>query len=336
MIEELTGKDMDDRLDILSRFTPLDIKMNEIFFPHAAKRQLAAIDSNQRFVHYCDASAAMSIIQNKQVWMRNATWMNDPGEIKYGIDRLVQAAKSPDGERLRDVLNAVWPNFVSHFDDVFLSWLDDFQNETYITCFTEQLEDEEVIGRLSMWRAYGRERAVAFVVNGGPILRPSAAIAARSSPVAYASETRFLAEFKNLVDQIAENRELLAGLPEETTFNNLFAAFRYAVICTKHPAFHEEREWRVVYQPNFQASDRLIEDTVVLAGVPQRIFKIPLKDYPSEGFYGAEMPEFLHRLIIGPGIGADAVRREFVRLLESAGVEDADTKVIVSDVPLRA
>src|ERR1700726_1359134 len=30
------------------------------------------------------------------------------------------------------------------------------------------------------------------------------------------------------------------------THTNMFAALRYAVLCTKHPGFHEEREWRLI------------------------------------------------------------------------------------------
>ena len=182
--------------------TDEQLKTISIFFPHAMKRTFAAIEANLQFVHYCDASAAVSMIQNKEVWMRNATWMNDTSEITYGTDRLFEAAKGPDGVRLRDFLEKVFPGFVAEFDELFCSWLDIFQEETYITCLTELLEDEQQIGRLSMWRAYGKSTAVAIVINGGPLLRPSDALNAYTSPVAYLSTSKFNSEFRHLVDSI--------------------------------------------------------------------------------------------------------------------------------------
>jgi len=316
-------------------FQPDQIKLMGVFFPSAMERVFKALNEGQQFVHYCDAAAAASMIRNREVWMRNATWMNDSSEITYGIDRLFEAGKGPHGVRLRNMLEAKFPGFTKHFDGVFISWLEIFRQETYITCFTELLEDEELIGRLSMWRAYGAGRGVAFVVNGGPMLRPSDALKANSSPVAYLDAAKFNLEFKRIVDNIERELDYLVPLGKDLIFNNLFSAFRWAIMCTKHPGFKEEREWRAVYQPLYMKSDRLIEDTQTIGGLPQRIFKIPLKDYPEEGFYGATVPDLVARIIIGPGPNSDSVRREFVRFLHEADVPDADSKVVISDVPLR-
>lgn len=319
----------------LPNVTPDEHRIMEIFYPHMMEKVLKAICADQKFVHYSDAEAALSMIQNKEVWMRNTTWMNDTSEIKYGIERLTEAAGGVDDARLRKSLEEFSPGICKEFDDLFLPWLDDFQEETYITCLTEQLDSEELIGRLSMWRAYGTGKAVCFVLNGGPMLRPSEALNAYTSPVAYSGPEEFNSKFRALVDNITSNMDFLKTIGRDTVFNHLFAAFRWAVICTKHPSFYEEREWRVVHQPNFKPSTRLIEDTRVIAGAPQRIYKIPLQDYPEEGFYGATLPDLLVRVIIGPSSDANNLRREFIRLLKVAGVSDANEKVAISDIPLR-
>jgi hypothetical protein len=317
---------------------PEHLRTLQIFFPHAYRRTVRAINENQLFVHYSDASAALSMIRQQEVWMRNVTWMNDSSEINHGIECLSEAYKGPIGSKLREILDSEFSEFSSEFDRIFFSWLSDFKEETYVTCLTEELHNEKLIGRLSMWRAYGRgNAAVAFVLNGGPFLRPSDALSAYTSPVAYLDLEGFFAEFKSFVEGLERSFDWLVQLGRSEVLSYLFNAFKYAVICTKHPAFWEEREWRIVYQPNFDSAPkgRIIEDYTAIGGLAQRIFKIPLRDYPDEGLCGVTLQALLVRLIIGPGPQADNLRREFVRLLESAGIADAHTKVVVSGVPLR-
>ncbi|ESZ29613.1 DUF2971 domain-containing protein [Mesorhizobium sp. L2C067A000] len=307
-----------------------------IFFPYASEKTIAAIECGQEFVHYCDGNAGLSMIQNKEVWLRNTTWMNDLSEIRYGTALLIGAYNGDRGKDLREALNAEWPGFTEEFERIFSSWIDHWQQETYIACLTEKLPKEDKIGRLSMWRAYGKGSSpIAFVINGGPLLRPSDAVGAYSSPVAYLDQDDFNNEFSKMVANIIGNLDFLRGNGRDRVFNHLFAAFRYAIICTKHPSFYEEREWRVVYQPTFEPSERMVEDTKVISGAPQRIFKIPMRDYPDEGFFGATLPDLLVRIIIGPGPDAASLQREFVHFLQKESVPDPLQKVVISNVPLR-
>ncbi|MDX0478753.1 DUF2971 domain-containing protein [Sinorhizobium medicae] len=320
----------------MSYFSAEQLKALEIFYPYALGKQAEALSSGRPFVHYCSSAAALSMIQSQQVWMRNVTWMNDSSEIAYGKSCLYNALQSDWGEKLAAILDEMFPGFSPEFATTFNSWVGHFEQETYITCLTELLENEDTMGRLSMWRAYGAgANPVAFVVNSGPFLRPSSALSAYTSPVAYLTQAQFDGHYAQVAQNIAENRDSLVSLGREEVFGHLFAAFRYAIVCTKHPSFHEEREWRIVYQPTFEASERLVPDTTVIAGAPQRIFKIPLVDYPEEGFYGATLPHLFRKLLIGPSASAENLRREFVFALTSAGVPNAAEKVVISDVPLR-
>ncbi|MFF2322371.1 DUF2971 domain-containing protein [Agrobacterium sp. NPDC058088] len=322
-------------LDALS--LPADeIKHFEIFHPYALGKTLEALSTGHSFVHYCSSAAAASMIEHEQVWMRNVTWMNDSSEIAHGTMCLAAALESDVAAELTGILDGRFPNFTADLLGILNSWLPHFQQETYITCLTEQLPDEEQLGRLSMWRAYGAgSNPVAFVVNGGPFLRPSNALDAYTSPVAYLSPAQFLQQFTVVARNIINNIDYLQELGRDHVLASLFAAYRYAIICTKHPSFYEEREWRIIYQPTFQQSRRLIPDRTTIAGSPQRIFKIPLVDVPEEDFYGATLPDLFSRLLIGPSPTAHQLQREFVALLSDKGVPDAESKVEISNVPLR-
>lgn len=121
----------------------------------------------------------------------------------------------------------------------------------------------------------------------------------------------------------------------EVLKNEIFNVFRFAVLCTKHPGFVEEREWRVIYLPRFEHSERLIKEIVSIKGTPQMIHKIPLKNIPEEGLVGVEIPEIVDRIIIGPTKYPIAIYDAFVTLLGEAGVEDAKSRIFISDIPLR-
>jgi len=79
----------------------------------------------------------------------------------------------------------------------------------------------------------------------------------------------------------------------------------------------------------------LTKDIRVVNGVPQPIFKIPLKDIPDEDFVGAEIPALLDRIIIGPTQYPLPMLEAFTLLLTDAGVTDPDKRVFVSDIPIR-
>jgi hypothetical protein len=82
-------------------------------------------------------------------------------------------------------------------------------------------------------------------------------------------------------------------------------------------------------------SPYLEKELQVINGVPQTIYKIPLKDIPAIGLTGMEIPSLIHRVIIGPTQYPIAVRKAFVTLLLDAGVADAEKRVWFSQIPLR-
>jgi hypothetical protein len=200
-------------------------------------------------------------------------------------------------------------------------------------CLLEPRED--LFGRLSMWRAYGQSTGVAIVINGGPFLRPTDALKAYASPVAYLTPIEFEKQFELLLDGIDSEADFLRERGENLVLNDIFATFRAAILCTKHPGFHEEREWRVIYSPTFARSDRITTDIVTINGVPQPVCKIPLRDVPEEGLKGLEIPTLIDRVIIGPTEYPNVIREAFTGALTRAGVADAVQRIVVSDIPLR-
>ena len=94
-------------------------------------------------------------------------------------------------------------------------------------------------------------------------------------------------------------------------------------------------EWRVVYSPSMEESQHLKKEIRVIRGIPQPIYKIPLKDIPDEGLIGIEIPALLDRIIIGPSQYPQVMYEAFCDLLSEAGVKEPREKVFVSYIPLR-
>jgi hypothetical protein len=310
-------------------------RLFRIFFPNAYNRQLAFLMSGKRLAHYTSAEAAMSILRNKEVWMRKTSCMNDFSEVQHGLDCLIEAYKGEHGKGFRAALDGIFDGITAEIEQHFNGWIPHFKNDTYIACFSEHQNEEDYFGRLSMWRAYSDMTGVAFVMNTAPFFKPSQALKAYTSPVAYLIDKNFEAEFQLVLDNIVREQDFIETQDRKTITSIVFLAFKFAALCTKHLGFEEEKEWRIVYSPSMEKSPHLIKDVKVIKGIPQPIYKVPLQDIPDEGLTGIEIPFLLDRIIIGPSEYPLVMHEAFCDLLLDAGVKEPQEKVFISYIPLR-
>jgi hypothetical protein len=87
-------------------------------------------------------------------------------------------------------------------------------------------DDPETLKAMLLAERVQNERGVALVVNGGPIMRPSNALKAYTSPVAYFDQPQFEQAFAELLNNVEGNSEILKAQGEEKVQANMFAAFR--------------------------------------------------------------------------------------------------------------
>lgn len=306
-----------------------------IFLPYMAQRTRDVLAAGGRFVYYTTAETATHIIRNRRVWMRSTTAMNDYMEVEHGLRCLDTAYKAEPGQVFDRALDASFPVLATELRELFNGWLPTIRVETYILCVSEHLPEEDQNGRLSMWRAYGGKAGVALVVNGGVLVRESDALGAYSSPVAYLTPEAFAAKFVRIAETIAAEAAYIRTVDRDVVKAHAFNMLRFAVLCTKHPGFHEEREWRVVASPTMHPSQLLKSSVEVVRGIPQTVLKIDLQDHPDQGLTGLAMPELLDRIIIGPCEFPLVVWKAFRDLLAAANVPDPDAKVVASAIPLR-
>ena len=311
-------------------------KALSIFFPDLINREKKAIEDQTRFVQYTNATAAMNIITGDQIWLRNVKCMNDFMEAKHSFNCLFDAYGSDEGKALRGTLDSIFPEITTQLEKGFDRWIEALQNETYIACVSEHGNGyEDKYGRLSMWRAYGGEQPIALVFKGYSLQSDNSIFNAHTCPVLYQDNVKLKYEFHCLSERIANNSDFIKNLDSEKTLSYLLDTFITYAFCLKHPGFQEEREWRLVYNPLLRPSKYMLSDIECINGVPQKVYKISLMDFPDENYYNGKLVDTLERIIIGPGEHQEIQRQAFIQLLADKGFEIPENIVSTSGIPLR-
>jgi len=310
-------------------------RLNEIFLAYATNRQSKVLREKTRLVHYTSAEVAASIIRKREIWMRRATTMNDFMEVDYGINCLARSYRGVSGDTFRNELDRLFPALRPRLEKWFDGWVTGFRHDTFLTCFSEHRDDEDTLGRLSMWRAYGGSTGVALVLRNTAFLGTADALRVYTSPVAYMRPDDFAREFEAMGERVRLHADFLKSQGEVVVDANICNMFRFAVLSTKHPGFHEEREWRIIHSPSYEPSERVLRTVETIQGVPQHVIKVPLRNYPDQGFVGAEIQDALDRIIIGPTKHPHVIADAFCDLLRQVGLSDPEKKICISDIPLR-
>lgn len=146
-------------------------------------------NNKKKLVHYTSAIVAREIIEKEQLWLRKTTFMNDYSEITYGKQYLENLFHEKEiSSILNNILNrfSYVTNNLIDFNEIYHQIIKDAEKKIYISCLSEHLPEEDTIGRLSMWRAYGNSSGVALVIN--PILLAKLTSLFIPSPVIYSKE----------------------------------------------------------------------------------------------------------------------------------------------------
>jgi hypothetical protein len=192
------------------------------------------------------------------------------------------------------------------------------------------------VGRLSMWRAFGNSTArVAIVVKLDLEIGKNLSLGAELSPVAYFNDQEVADELNAVVARIRDNQEFLRSVDRPSLLATVHAMLTSAMVCLKHEGFHEEREWRIIHSPARHSQEHIRSSIEVVAGVPQRIYKIPLRSDPLAGLTGLNPNELIDRIIIGPTQYPFAMFDAFVSALTDVGVADAAKRIFNSKIPVR-
>lgn len=318
-------------------------KLEQIFMPTlvASRQPFYDADPQQkvRLAHYTSAETAVNIIRSQSLWLRNARGMPDFSEVRFGHKMGHDYfADDTRAGRFVSIFQRADGNSAKVGIDLFNKWLAALDFGTFLACFSAHSSDCEPHGRLSMWRAFGRSTpGVALIFN---VPKPYSAMPLFCflSPVSYPlKQEDHWNEYERIIQNVTANKDFLQDVPSQVVSGWIASILLLHAVSLKHPAFTEEREWRLCHFPSLFPSLYLKKQIQSVRGIPQVIHELPLMNKPDQGIRGVSVPELFHSVKIGPTQPqhADVIWQALVTALEAAGVSDASKKVSYSEIPLR-
>jgi Protein of unknown function (DUF2971) len=262
-------------------------------------------DEDGFLYHYTSLEAFTSIIQNKTMWASHARFCNDTSEQ--------QIVKNLFLDGLRKRLEMYPPDLQSGARELFETWRDRFANASpfFLICFSEDGGD-----RLSQWRAYGGGSGICLRFKKAQL--HNWIVAGLSERIAILKPVRYISPSGD--EQLhAELDEILDSFKDPEQNTELAADVYISAAISKHRAFDEEKEWRMlVYSWNQQLRHRT---------------RGPLLVPYIELDFGEALTDLVARVIVGPVPHREQVAVATKGMLEANGF--TSTEVRCSETPYR-
>ena len=262
--------------------------------------------------------------------------MNDFREFEHGKDVLVKLLDdSEEGQALKNIFNVINPEVFDKTYSNFKKWGPFIKNDFYISCFSEDKNKDDDIGKLSMWRAYGANTGVAIIFKADLFDKICTKYGLDFSNVSYLEKNELKKEIKRLTEAISSNIEQIkSSLSDPVTLSfYLFNIFRFSALCNKHLVFNEEKEWRLIATASQTIkNDLIVQEIETIRGIPQNIIKIRLKGIKLSDLLFKDM---ISKVIIGPCQHPSLIRNSITTALREIGFTEPEKIIHISDIPLR-
>ncbi|HEY4940632.1 MAG TPA: DUF2971 domain-containing protein [Rhizomicrobium sp.] len=276
--------------------------------------------------HYTDNSGLLGILQNGTIWLSDLFYLNDPTELRYGVDHAAKllrtAADTPNARRFASEFSTFVEQEISQVGQFFVG------------CFSTTADD------LGQWRAYadnGKGYAIAF--DTAALLNAFAPDESGKSSrvhlsVSYDEEQLETAQNKlvrcvlpllSLENRMFRDEGVRAAYFEQ--LSNLFA-LRVLTIAMgfKHPAYRGESEFRLI---------QIFSQRSEVAKPKYRVRPYMLIRH-IEFNWKSGSPDCLNEIVCGPASNATISRLFAADCVRAFHGGRGDVRIRVSAVPFRA
>lgn len=315
---------------------PNYMALANVLFGYALSRTAELGTKNLKLAHYTSAENALNIINGETMWLRNAGVMNDHSEIEHGRAILAAALDLPTlGGRLLPILDRAHFGLAGRITDHVQRQRQQARERIFMISLCETAENDR-LGRLSMWRAYGgKTSGAALVFNSDVFDDAQMHLMSFGSPVLYGNIEEFAPQLEEVIDRLEQAPALLRSVTADIAFGAVSSVLDFAILSVKHMGFEEEREWRVIHRPFDYASAHVVDKVASIGGTPQLIYQMPLMNRPGMNMPHLTLDGLLHRVIVGPSLHPGTTWRALVEALRAKGVNTPEARVVISDIPLR-
>lgn len=281
-------------------------------------RPWRSAESTRLIYHYTTAAGLHGIVTQRKFRLTHTRHLNDETEGLYGavavsksLERL--SARFPDNQLIEVLSDAM--KFALENQQVAT------EGGTFVGCFSIDGDS------LPQWRGYGRnDSAFSLEFDAGELL--SIAGSAWDGccwllPVEY-DEAAFISKMERALEIAAEEFEShRATEPPQTLIKSLVLHLANYGSALKHPAFREEREWRLIVL-------QLAAGKIPVCHLPSATFRPFIELEISKEAMGRA----LRRVIVGPQLTQDATAHGVVSFLREQ--LSVDVPVVRSEVPFNA
>lgn len=220
--------------------------------------------------HYTSAAGLLGIIENRQVWLSDSSYLNDRSELKHA-DQLLSNIIAGIG---RDVdSDAKTGACISKIQD----WI---SNNRFVCPFVMSLSEEGDL--LSQWRAYCPQSggfSIGFRSNFNKWIDAPFSHVLRPCVYDGDYQRKILAYYVRLEIPIGTS---------EPSFTGFEIFYRVVRPVLKHPSFEEEKEWRLLS----------MDDQSLFEGIQFRASGNLIVPYFPAKFSGSKLP--IEEVIVGP------------------------------------
>ncbi|MCU1123577.1 DUF2971 domain-containing protein [Stenotrophomonas pavanii] len=296
-------------------------------------------DVTPKLAHYTNLYTAEAIFKGDEFWLSHPFLMNDREELRWGIvngtDRFVEskaisaAVASEDHHRI--VIEALQD--ARDLDGTKHSY------DTYIACFSKH-DPGDRDGLLSMWRAYGADGGGVALVFDSSKLTEDAGSPLIIAPVEYRSTEERFEWMDWAIEHTAHAIKALGPSADPSDLvravHQYYARLRRAALFSKHKAFSEEKEWRIVYDPTADESGGKYKEQMGYAITPKGIQpKLKLRLGARAVGKPLHLEDIVEAIILGPTGGSLIAEHAMRRLCVAAGKPKLASKVVSSSTPYR-
>lgn len=205
------------------------------------------LNANETIYHYCSLETLLNILKNNTIRITDITKMNDYSEKKWFYKNVIDSITEPNF-----LQNYHFPNLDqinSALKNVSETWTGYLLPETYqeyIMCFSS---DGDI---LSQWRGYANDgQGVAIGFNKETIEKLAVENNTHTcfslKKVEYIEDFQTLKPIFSIMALFIKESSNDISKYEDIIIENIR---KHDIASTKNPAFKEEKEWRLIFNPD--------------------------------------------------------------------------------------
>lgn len=300
--------------------------------PHKPN-QMGLWAEDKRLSHYTSVESVLKILESGKLWLTNIGQVNDYTEVSYGMELFSRAYSRGIAKEFEIALGNVFD--IEAVEEVMAREYSSNHliDQTYISCLSEQHEVDDKSGKQLMWNQYGD---TAIVFNANWMLKHAWEHKVFVAKVEYIRteddlKTRF-SQAARTVEENSNGFELTGVEYLESVVQAMKVIFAAS---TKNPFFSGENEIRLAHLRLPGDLSGMKEGKECSNGISRSIWEYPIirraKNEPESDHWN----NVIDRIMIGPKEGKKSRFDRVTEKLRELGIPDYESKVAISEAPLR-